>query len=312
MTTENPLTVETLLKTARANPGIVIVPRADNEEAMEALGLAIKDGSISGGTLIGNRQTIVGVANHVGLNTDQFQIVEIEGDEAIAATATRLIAEGKGDFLLKGQIDTKTYMKAILNKDVGLVAEGSTLSHLAILHLPQYHKLLIATDCAVIIEPSLEDKARIVQNAINFCRKLGISRPKIAILAAIEKVNPKMISTVHAAELVRQHRENGRFPNAYVEGPYDLYIATSAEGARIKNIQGEVCGDADVLVFPEINGANIFYKAMQRFVPDCWAAGIIGGARVPVLLPSRADDAETKRMSLLIAAYVRALEKCGR
>jgi phosphotransacetylase len=175
------------------------------------------------------------------------------------------------------------------------------------LEIPTYHKLLIATDAAITIEPSAEDKLQLVQNAVDICRGLGVDKPKVAMLAAVEKVNPKMTSTVHAAEVARLAKE-GRVKNAIVEGPYDMYIATSAEGAAIKGIKGEVAGDADIIVFPEINSANCFYKTVSQFVPGIRIAGVIAGAKIPIVLPSRADAAEIKRLSLIVAAYLKRAE----
>ncbi len=177
------------------------------------------------------------------------------------------------------------YLGAILEKDLGLVPPGQTLGHVGVLEIPGYHKLLVSTDAGITIEPSVEQKLQLVQSAVNVCHGLGVPRPKVAMVAAVEKVNPKMTSTVYADQVVKLARE-GRIQGAVVEGPYDLYIATSAEQARIKHVQGEVCGDADALVFPEINSANVFWKTVHRFVPGAKLAGIVAGARVP----NRADE----------------------
>lgn len=306
MTESKRIDTETLLAGARANPGCVVVPRADNEEALEAVAMAVRDGVVKCGLLLGDKKEIETVARKVSLPLQDMEIREVGSDEEIARIAAETVARGQGDFLLKGQIDTKIYLRAILNKELGLVPEGATLTHVAAIHLPTYHKLLISTDAAITIEPGIEEKMHLIKNAIAVAEGLGIRKPKVAMMAAVEKVNPKMASTVHAQEMVRRHREEGAFPNAIIEGPYDIYIATSKEAAEVKKVSGQVCGDADILVFHEINSANAFYKSMQRFVPGCWAAGLIGGARVPILLPSRADDAETKRVSILVAAYLGA------
>jgi phosphotransacetylase len=302
------LSVETLLQGARANPGKVIVVCANNEEAMEAVALALKDGVVSGGTFLGPKNAIEDIARRVGIPLEKFEIKETADDTTAARTAAKMIAEGKGDFLLKGQVDTKVYLKAILDKEFGLVPPGNTLTHVALVSMPSYHKFLISTDAAILIEPSVDDKEKMVRNAVEFARQLGIEKPKVSVQAAVEKINPKMRSTTDAEELVKRAKA-GAFGNAIVEGPHDIYIATSKEAAEIKKVTGDVCGDADIVAFHDINSANVFYKAMQRFVPNAWAAGLVAGAKVPILLPSRADEAQTKRMSILAAAYIGARKR---
>ncbi len=304
----NQLTVESLLAGARANPGRVIVVCANNEEAMEAVAMALADGVVSGGTFLGQKLAIEEVAKRVGIPLEKFEILETADDTAAARTAAQMIAQGKGDFLLKGQVDTKIYLKAVLDKEFGLVPHGNTLTHVALVSMPTYHKFLISTDAAILIEPSVDDKEKMVRNAVEFARNLGISKPKVSIQAAVEKINPKMRSTTDAEELVKRAKA-GAFGDALVEGPHDIYIATSKEAAQVKKVTGDVCGDADVLAFHDINSANLFYKSIQRFVPNAWAAGLVAGATVPILLPSRADEAQTKRMSILAAAYIGSRRK---
>jgi len=298
------MTLDTLLTGAKANPGRVVVPCADNHEALEAIVMALKDGIVNGGTLIGNLLAIEEVAKSVNLPLADFEIEETDDPAEAARMAARILANGEGDFLLKGQIDTKIYMKAILDKEFGLVPSGNTLSHVAIMDIPSYHKLLLATDAAITIEPTVQEKVKVVQNAIDICHGLGIARPKVSMVCAVEKVNPKMTSTVHAEQIVKLARD-GVIKGGIVEGPYDFYISVSKEGAAVKGVTGEVAGDADILMFPEINGANVFYKTIHQFVPGARVAGLIAGAKVPIVLPSRADPAETKRMSLVAAAYLK-------
>lgn len=303
MSVEDRLTEATLLESARNRPVRVVVPGASNEEAMEALALTREDGVVEGGILLGAPERIREVAARVGLDLGNFEIRETSDDHESALLAARLVAEGHGDFLLKGQVDTRLYLKAVLDRDLGLVQPGRILSHVTVAHVPTYHKILVFTDVAIAIEPTVEDKVHLVRNAVEIARRLGIGRPKVAMIAAVEKVNPKIRSTVDADAIVQLAR-GGAFPDAVVEGPYDLYIATSAEAARVKGARGEVCGDADILVFPELNTGNVFYKTLQRFVPGSWNAGVVAGAKVPILLPSRADSAVSKRMSLLVAAFL--------
>ncbi len=294
---------ERFLQGARANPGRVAVPRADNEEALEAVAMAMKDGVVRGGTLLGDRAAVEAVATRVGLDLAPFDLLPATDDASAAGTAVRLVVDGRADFLLKGQLDTKVYLKAVLDKDLGLVPDGNTLTHVTVVGMPGYPKPLLFSDAAILIHPDLDDKVRLVRNLVATARKVGVARPKVSVVAAVEKVNPKIEATVHAAEIARMAAE-GAFPDAIVAGPHDLYIATSAEAARIKGVKDEVAGDADCLAFPDLNTANVFYKTLQRFVAGAWNAGIVAGARIPILLPSRADTARTKRMSILVAAYL--------
>jgi len=318
------MTLDRLLEGARANPGRIVVVGSENLEALEGVAMALEDEIVQGGTLIGDRAATLKLASQIGLPLDRFSFVECPGHAEAALQAARMIAGGEGDFLLKGQVDTKLYLKAILDKELHLVPQGSTLSHIAIMELPTYHKLLLSTDAAITIAPPVYEQVHLVQNAISMCHQLGITAPKIAMIAAVEKVNPKMTSTVFAREVVEHVKHHSICPRiaealqspidgahgacehcgVVVEGPYDLYIATSAEGARVKNVSGQVCGDADVIVFPGINSANVFYKSVHRFVPGARVAGLIAGASRPIVLPSRADPAETKRWSIVAAAFL--------
>jgi phosphate butyryltransferase len=300
---ERPMTEADFLAGARRRPGRVVVPSAANEEALEAVAMAVADGVLRGATLLGAPDAIARTAAQVGLDLSACEVVATADDDAAAALAVRRIVEGRADFLLKGQLDTKKYLKAVLDKSAGVVPEGGVLSHVTVAAMPTYPKPLLFTDVAIHIAPDAQDKIRIVANAVAVARRLGIARPKVAMIAAVEKINPKIPSTTDADAVVQAARA-GAFPDAVVEGPYDLYIATSAEAARIKGVRGEVCGDADVLVFPGLDAGNVFYKAIQRFVPDSWNAGVVAGARFPVLLPSRADSARSKRMSILVAAWL--------
>ena len=298
------LTLDSFLEKAKKNPGRVVVPCADNHEALEAIELATKDKIVSGGTLIGVKDRIEAVAQSVNLDLSIFKIVECADPMECAKLAVKLISTGEGDFLVKGQIDTKIYMKAILEKEAGLVPPGNVLSHIAVMEIPTYHKLLMTADAAIFIEPNVDEKVKIVQNSVDFCHRLGINKPKVAMVAAVEKVNPKMVSTVQAQEVVEKAKA-GAITGAIVEGPYDVYIATSKEAAGIKGAKGEVCGDADILMFHDINAANAAYKLMSTFVPGIRCASLIAGARIPIVLPSRADATETKRMSLVLAAALK-------
>ncbi|HHW96812.1 MAG: phosphate acyltransferase [Myxococcota bacterium] len=302
MTARN-MTDQDFLEGARKSPKRIVVPSAANQEALEAISMAFTNGALKKATLIGDPTAIAAKAKAINLDINKCEIIECYDDDDAATLAVSHVVGGHGDFLLKGQLDTKKYLKAVLNKSAGIVEAGRILSHVTVTSIPTYPKPLLFTDVAINIAPDVETKIQIVKNAIEVATKLGIERPKVALVAAVEKVNPKIVSTTDAAAVVEAAKQ-GAFPQAAVEGPYDLYIATSKEAAEIKGVQGEVCGDADILVFPALDAGNVFYKTIQRFVPGCWNAGVVAGAKIPVLLPSRADDAKSKLMSILVAAWI--------
>ena len=215
------------------------------------------------------------------------------------------ILAGKGDFLIKGLVDTKYYMKAILNKEAHLVPEGALLSHFVLFSTPKYHKPFAVTDSAVVIAPTLEQKAKIIQNAVNTMHKLGLETPKVSCVCPVEKVNEKIPSTVDAAALAQMNAE-GKITGCTVEGPYDLYISLSPERAAEKGIKGKVvAGDADILMLPDLDAANPLYKALAFFGDHMEAAAVLVGPKIPVILPSRADDPKVKLNAIALCSFLK-------
>ncbi len=285
----------------RNKHGRVVVPMANNYEAQMAVKGALEEGLISTGILIGDKKLVEEVAKETGLDLSKFELVDIGDQKEAAREAVKLMAEGKGDFLLKGIIDTKYYLKAVLDKEFNMVEEGRLLSHVALMEVPNYHKFIGITDVAVNISPGVEEKIKMVNNIVEVFHKLGVEKPKVAMICPVEKVNPKIESTMHAQAVVEHFKGS---EECIVEGPYDTYIALSKHAAEEKGVTGEVCGDADILVFPDLNSANPVYKIMNQFIPNIKSAAIVAGAKVPVMLPSRADSAETKRLSIALSAYL--------
>jgi len=274
---------------------------ANNEEAQTAVKEALEDGWLKGGTLIGGKDKIRAVAQKVGLDTSPFEILDIDDPAMAAREAVAMMARGQGDFLLKGIIDTKYYLKAILDKEYAMVPEGNLLCHVALMQIPGYHKLVALTDVAINIYPGVEEKIKIVNNLVEVMHKLGIQKPKVAMICPVEKLNPKIESTVHANAVVEHFAGSNK---CVVEGPYDTYIAMSKHAAQEKGVKGEVCGDADILVFPSLDSANPVYKLMNQFVAGIKSAAIVAGAKIPVILPSRADSAQTKKLSIALSSYL--------
>jgi phosphate butyryltransferase len=271
---------------------------ADNTKALQAVDMAYREG-IAEVTLVGNPSLVEGTAAELGVDLSPYAIVE---SADAADTAASLVGDGGADVLMKGSVSSKDYLRAVLNADNGLRTDR-LLSHVMLAALPAYHKLLLLTDAALCIAPDLAEKADIVRNAVGVAHALGIERPKVAVLAAVEKVNlPDMPATGDAAALTLMARR-GQLGPCVVDGPLAFDNAVSKESARIKGIESEVAGDADVLLCPDIESANVLYKCFTHFA-GAKAGAVIVGAAAPVVLPSRADDAETKYLSIVAAMAV--------
>ncbi len=294
-----------LIELVKGKSNRVVVPGANNEEALTAIKMADEKGLISSGILIGDEPVVKAMMKKVGLKEDKFTFIQCADVPEMCNIAARQIAEGKGDFLIKGLVDTKYYMKAILNKELGFVPQGALLTHFVLFKTAKYHKMFAVTDSAVVIAPTLEQKAKIISNAVGILRKIGIEKPKVAIVCPVEKVNEKIPSTLDAEALVKMNKE-GLIPNCIVEGPYDLYISLSKERAMEKGItNAQVPGDADLLVLPDLDAGNPVYKAIAFFGEDAQAATILAGPSIPVILPSRADHPSIKLNAIALCSYLK-------
>jgi phosphate butyryltransferase len=296
---------EELLSTVKGRTNRVVVPGANNAEALEAIKMADDNGLISSGILIGDTALVSAMARERGLNLSRFELVQCADPVQMCMMAVDFIVKGKGDFLVKGLVDTKYYMKAILQKEAGLVPAGALLSHFVLFDTPRYKKIFAMTDAAVLINPTQDQKMCVIQNSVDVMRRLGVEHPKVSMVCPVEKVNEKIQSTVDAAEMVKRAKE-GRIRNATVEGPYDVYITFSRILADEKGIKGgEVPGDADIAVFPNLDAANTVYKSISFFGDHVSGATILVGAKIPVILPSRADAPSTKLNSIALASFLK-------
>jgi len=252
------------------------------------------------GILVGDPNAILKTCETLKIDSTLFTIVPADTDTKAAAKAVEMINKGEADFLMKGLLSTDKYMKAILNKETGIVNPGAVLSHVTVIETPNYHKLLTVTDVAVIPLPTLEQKIAMTNYAIKTAHFLGIEMPKVAMLAISEQILPKVPSCVDAALLTKM-AQRGQIKGAIVEGPLALDLIVDRESAEIKGIKSEVCGDADCIVFPNIEAANTFYKTQTKM---CGAelGAIVIGARVPCVLTSRGDSAKSKLYSIALGA----------
>ena len=242
------------------------------------------------------------IAKKNNIDISLMETVNVENDTKAVELAVKAVKEGRADVLMKGIVGSAKYLRGVLNKEWGLLPEGKLLSNAAFIEVPTYHKLLIVSDAGVIIKPTLEMKVQQINYCVDVARRIGIKSPKVALLSAVETVNPKMPSTVDAAIITEMNRR-GQIKDCIVDGPLALDLAVSKEAAEIKKVESPVAGDADILIFPNIETGNVFYKAMTKLA-NAKTATILLGTTAPCILPSRGDSAETKFYSLLVASAV--------
>lgn len=279
----------------------LVAAYANDSHTIGAVSAAIDKGIVEA-TLVGDIDTIKKVCVGEGINPDKFELVQ-EADETKAGVkAVSLIREGKGNILMKGLLSTDKYMRAILNKETGLMPgkKNDMLTHMAVFEVPAYHKLLVCSDVAVMPAPDLKQKQSILNYLISTAKSLEIAKPKVAVLAATEQVSTGMQACVDAA-IISKMGDRGQIKGAIVDGPLALDVAINAESAKTKKVGGEVAGDADCLLFPNIESGNVFYKACTKFAGAELACMVVG-AKVPCILTSRGDSAKTKLYSIALAA----------
>lgn len=252
-------------------------------------------------TLVGDENMIAEACKEEGVDIAQFAIVHNPVELAAVAQAVQMVREGQGDFLMKGLCSTDKFLRAILNKETGLLPPKGTLTHCTTLEIPSYHKLLFVGDVAVIPAPDFKQKQVIMNCLVQTARSVGIEKPKVAILAATEQVLTSQPASVEAAMLSKMV-ERGQIKGCIADGPLALDVAIDMESVQIKGLVSPVAGDADCILFPNIESGNVFYKANSKLVPGVKQAGILVGAKVPCVLSSRADSIETKLNSIAIAA----------
>jgi phosphate acetyltransferase len=248
--------------------------------------------------LVGPAEKIAAVAKAEGIELGAARIVDVPHSHAAAAKAVELVRTGEAELLMKGSLHTDELLGAVVARETGL-RTGRRLSHVFIMDIPTYHKVLIVTDGAINIAPGLEDKVDIVQNAIDLAVSLGVSRPKVAILGAVETVTSKMPATIDAASLCKM-AERGQITGGLLDGPLAFDNAISREAAKIKGIGSEVAGDPDILLAPDLEAGNILAKQLT-FLANADSAGLVLGARVPIILTSRADSVRSRIASCAVA-----------
>lgn len=294
--------LQDMLTKLKGNDKVILsVAAAEDKEVLIAIKDAVEKEIIKP-ILVGQADKIKAISKEIGFSLEGIEIINAESIEESAKIAVELVSSKKADFVMKGLLDTAVLLKSVLNKDYGLRTD-SLLSHVMIYELESYHKLLLLTDGGMNISPDYDQKEKIVKNSIQAAKSLGMETVKVACLAAKEKVNPKMQATVDA-DLLQKACKDGKFgENVLVEGPLAFDLAVSKEASEIKGFKSEVSGDADILVVPTIEVGNGIGKSFT-YMAKSKSAGIIMGAKAPIVLVSRADSHESKLYSIAYGALV--------
>ena len=295
-------TLDDLLRAVKDRPRKrLVVAWANDAHTLEAVNAAVEAGLVEA-ILVGDEPVMVKGCADLGLPRERFRMIHTATDAEAAAQAVAMVRAGEADLLMKGLLGTDKYMRAILNKELGLLDPGAILSHVTVMEHPGHPKLLIAGDVAVIPEPDFREKLAILGYLVQTAKALGIETPKVAVLSISEQVQPKLRSSAEAAQIT-QMAARGEIKGALVDGPMALDGAIDPESARIKGMGGPVAGDADCLLFPNIEAGNVFYKAGTK-LGGAEIAALVAGARVPCVLSSRGDSAKTKLSSIALAALL--------
>lgn len=292
---------ELIISLKEKKPKKVVVAAGHDENTIEAAYRACKE-KIAKVLLVGDKNKIETLCKEKNLDPQFFEIVDEKDEMKALVIARDMVKNKEGDCLMKGLIGTEKYMKLILDKEEGLVRKGDVLTHIAVVDSPFYQKthqkLLFIADVAIIPLPDIQTKIKILEYLIDACKRFGIEKPKAAIIAANEKVSDKMPATMEAA-IIAKMADRGQIKGAIVDGPLALDVAILKEAVKTKGVESKVEGDADILLFPNIESGNVFYKSVTH-LGGSKVAAVVAGTTIPCILTSRADDEESKFLSIAL------------
>lgn len=278
----------------------VAVAVAQDEPVLEAIRDA-KTNGIAEAILVGDKDKIAEAASKIDFDLNQFEIVHEPDDTKAALKAVELVSKGKADVLMKGLIETSTFLRAVLNKEIGL-RTGKLMSHVGIFEIPNFDRLIFITDAAFNTYPDIKAKVDIINNSVKVAHAIGVECPKVAVVSCVEVVNPDMPSTMDAAILAKMS-DRGQIKGCIVDGPFALDNAISEEAAKHKKVSGPVAGKADIILLPNIEAANVMYKTLT-YTSNSKNGAILVGTAAPVIVTSRADSFESKLYSIALAVLV--------
>lgn len=279
----------------------LVAAYANDDHTIGAVHAAVKKGIINA-ILVGDENEIKKVCADNNFDSNDFTIIHEPVDVKAAAKAVSLVHEGKGDMIMKGLVSTDKYMRALLNKEKGLLPPKGTLSHVTVIEAKHYHKLLVVGDVAVIPQPDLKQKITITNNVAKIARSLGVATPKVSLVSATEQVLVQMESNIEAA-VISKMNQRGQIKGCVVDGPLSIDASIDEEAVKIKKVDSPVAGDADCLVFPNIEAGNVFYKTVTKLAKAKIAA-LVMGAKVPSILSSRGDTTQDKLNSIALACLL--------
>ena len=296
---------EVLSKAKDYGPKKMAVASAGAEDILEAVEAARKEG-LTDSILVGDKKEIIQIAEKMGIDLANYEIIDKPDKTETARCAVELVRNKKASILMKGMMGTARLLKAVLDKEIGL-RTNQLLSHVYTLEIKNYNRLLTMTDGAMSISPDLKQKAQIIQNAINYAHSMGIEKPKVAVVAALELVNPDMPATIDAACLAKMS-ERGQIVGGVVDGPLGFDNAISREAAMHKGIESPVSGEVDIVLVPNIESGNIFAKGLV-YLAKAVPAGLLLGAKAPVVLVSRSDSAQSKLYSIALGVLMSEMDE---
>lgn len=279
----------------------IAVAWAQDENTIRSIYRAAEEGFVEP-VLIGNRKAIIGTCISQGCDLSVFSIVDSPDEVSAAVKAVEMTATGDTDIVMKGLVGTDKFLKAVMNKERGLLSPGAVMSYVCALEIPDYHKLLFLTDTAVLPFPNLDQKIAMARYAIAIAHRFGIEKPRLALIGASEKVSDHFPNSIDYAEMCRMARE-GQFPECIMDGPLDLFLACDPESVKIKGVPTPVAGDADILLFPSLEACNPFYKGLMLFAKS-ELAGIICGTTKPVIVMSRSESELSKYYCIALACQM--------
>ena len=296
---------EVLNKAKEYGPKKIAVASAGAEDVLKAVEAARKEG-LADSILVGNKKEIIQITNKMGIDPTNYEIIDKPNKTEATRCAVELVRNKKASILMKGMIGTARLLKAILDKEIGLRTDR-ILSHVYTLQIKGYDRLLTITDGAMSISPDLKQKSQIIQNAIYYAHSMGIEKPKVAVVAALELVNPDMPATIDAACLAKMS-ERGQIVDGIVDGPLGFDNAISKEAAKYKGVESPVSGEVDIVLVPNIESGNIFAKGLV-YLANAVPAGLLLGAKAPVVLVSRSDSAQSKLYSIALGVLMSEMTK---
>ncbi len=294
--------VEKVLSTRRKHR--LAVAWAQDPNTIGAISLAVRNG-FAEAIMIGNKNDIINTCLRESLNPEIFEIISSQNENEASREAVRLVRNGEADIVMKGLVGTDKFLKAVMDKENGIMLPGAVLSYVCAVEVPEYHKLLFITDPAVIPFPDLDQKIAMAQYAIEMANAFGISKPKVALIGASEKISRHFDNSIHYAVMCKM-AQRGQIKNCIMDGPLDIFLACNPKSTEIKGIESPVNGDADILLFPSIESANPFYKGLMLFA-GAELAGLIRGTSKPVIVMSRSEKPKSKYYCIALACLLASL-----